>query len=383
MATDYLPDSIRHRFAVFEHQTYLNSCSQGALSDRVRAAYDDYLASLEHEGSNWDHWVGKQERVRELLARLLGVTAAEIAVTASASAGVNAVHSAFDFTTGRSKVVTTDAEFPTIGQIWHAQERRGLDVVHVPRSPDGSLALEQFDKAVDDDTALVSVTDICFRDGARSDLAPIIELAHGRGAYVLVDTFQSVGALPIDLSALGADFVVGGMLKYLLGSPGAAFLFARADTTDALVPFHTGWFAAADVFAMKVHGYEPAADARRFTAGTPAIPSLYAAEAGLGLMLDIGVPETAEHVRGLVGQLRSGVAEIGGTVVTPSAPGSYGPMLAVAATDDHAYVDALGAEGVVVSCRSGNVRISPHCYNTAADVDTALAALHKHRRLLR
>lgn len=375
-------DRIRHRFSVFEHVTYLNSCSQGALSDSVRAAYADYLASLEYHGSRWDHWVEKQESVRGLVAQLLGATPAEMAVTASASAGVNAVASAFDASSSRNTVVVTDAEFPTIGQIWHANERRGFNVVHVPRAVDRTLPLEHFDKVIDDTTALVAVTDVCYQDGARTDLAPLIELAHSRGAYVLVDVFQAAGALPIDVATLGADFVVGGMLKYLLGSPGTAYLYARADRTEGVVPVDTGWFAANDIFAMKVDGYEPAGDARRFEAGTPGVPSLYAAEAGLRLMLEIGVDATAEHVADLTAQLRAGVAEMGGTVVTPPPPRS-GPMVAVAATDDDAYVAALGAEGVVVSNRAGNVRISPHCYNTAADIDTILTALRKHRHFLR
>lgn len=378
-----LPGRFRDRFAVFDRLTYLNSCSQGALADPVRVAYDDYLRSLEEHGSRWDLWVERQERVRALLARLLNVDTSEIAVTSSASAGVSALAGAFDYAGGRSTVVTTDAEFPTIGQIWHAQARRGARVVHVPTAPDHTVPVEHFEKVIDDDTAIVSVTDVSFTTGARTDLAPVVELAHSRGAYVLVDAYQSVGSLPLDLTALDVDFMVGGTLKYLLGSPGVAFLFARSRRTDDLVPVSTGWFAAADIFAMNAHGYEPAKDARRFEAGTPAIPSLYAAEAALELVLEVGVADSAVHVAALVDQLRSGVREIGGTVVTPADPRRHGALLTVAATDDQAYVDALEAEGVVASCRAGNVRISPHFYNTAADVDVALGALRRHRHLLR
>ncbi|MFW6205220.1 MAG: aminotransferase class V-fold PLP-dependent enzyme [Actinomycetota bacterium] len=378
-----LPGRLRHRFPVFDRLTYLNSCSQGALADTVRSAYDDYLRSLEEHGSHWDHWVGRLERVRTLLAALLNVTPSEVAVTASASAGVSALASAFDFERGRSTVVTTDAEFPTIGQIWHAQRRRGARVVHVPTAADHTLPLAGFERAIDDDTAIVSVTHISYTTGARTDLGPLIDLAHSRGAYVLVDAYQSVGSVPIDAAALDADFVVGGTLKYLLGTPGVGFLVARSGRTDDLVPTSTGWFAASDIFAMRVHGYEPATEARRFEAGTPAVPSLYAAEAGLELMLDCGVAETAGHVNGLVAQLRAGIGELEGTVVTPDGDGRHGALVAVAATDEQAYVDALHREGVVVSSRAGNVRVSPHCYNTSADIDAALAAFAKHRHLLR
>ena len=374
-------DEVRHRFPVFEHLTYVNSCSQGALADVVRAAYEDYLAGLEHEGSLWEHWVGRQERVRVDLATLLGASSAEVAVTTSASAAISAVASGLDLSGGRDGVVTTDLEFPTVGQIWHAQERRGARVHHVRSEPDHSLLLERFDEAIDDRTAIVSLTHVCYRNGARTDLEPIIAMARERGAYVLVDAYQSAGALPLDMTSLDADFLVGGALKYLLGSPGVGFLYARAGRTDAVVPTTTGWFADRDVFRMQIEAYDPAPDARRFEAGTPAVPSLYAAAAGVELMLEIGVERTAAHVETLLQQLREGVERLGGTVVTPEA--AHGPMLAVASTDDAAHVAALGQERVVVSNRDGNVRISPHCYNTAEDVDAVLAALRTTRSLLR
>jgi selenocysteine lyase/cysteine desulfurase len=374
-------DEVRHRFPVFEQVTYVNSCSQGALSDAVRGAYEEYLAGMEAEGSLWETWVDRQERVRGDLATLLGAAPAEVAVTTSASAALSAVASGLDFTSGRDRVVTTDLEFPTVGQIWHAQERRGAQVEHVRSEADHTLSLQRFDEAVDDRTAVVSLTHVCYRNGARTDLEPIIALARERGAYVLVDAYQSAGALPLDVATLDADFVVGGVLKYLLGSPGVGFLYARAGRTDGVVPTATGWFAARDVFAMDASAFDPAPDARRFEAGTPAVPSLYAAAAGIELMLEIGVERTAAHVETLLQALREGVEGLGGTVVTPEA--AHGPMLAVASTDDAAHVAALGRERVVTSNRDGNVRISPHCYNTAEDVDAVLAALHAHRSLLR
>ena len=376
-----LPDAIRHRFPVFENLTYINSCSQGALSDVVRAAYHDYLAGLEREGSLWEHWMGRQEIVRAQLATLLNAAPSEIAVTTSGSAAVSAVASAFDFGGTRNKVVTTDLEFPMIGQIWHAQERHGAEVVHVPTDPDNTIPLGRFAAAIDDRTAAVSITGVCYRNGAALDLKPIIDLAHSRGALVLVDAYQGVGAIPLDVEELGVDFLSGGCLKYLLSSPGVGFLYARAATTAALRPTVTGWFAARDIFAMDIHSYDPATDARRFESGTPAVPSLYAAAAGISLMLEIGVANSWSHVEGLLAQLRAGIADIGGTVVTPTA--QHGPMLAVATTDEHAAVAALGQDGVVVSSRDGNVRISPHCYNNSADVEAVLASLHRHRQLLR
>lgn len=370
----------RHRFPIFEHTTYINSCSAGALADTVKKSYDTYLSTLELEGSAWNSWVERQERVRVLLAQLLNVTSTEIAVTTSATAGVNSVMSALDFTKGRNKIVTTEHEFPTIGQILHAQEGRGAKVVHVAADSENVFDIESFMEAIDDETALVSITQICFRNGALTDLDPIIEIAHDRGALVLVDAYQGIGSLPLDLSTCKADFVVGGALKYLLGAPGAGFLFARASTTAQLNPTITGWFAARDIFAMNIHSYDPASDARRFEAGTPSVPSLYPTAAGLDIILEIGVDRIFDYVSGLHEALREGISAMGGRVVTPKS--WHGAMLAVASKNEFAHVSALEGERVITSSRDGCVRISPHFYNNMDDVERTLVALRKHATLL-
>jgi selenocysteine lyase/cysteine desulfurase len=132
---------------------------------------------------------------------------------------------------------------------------------------------------------------------------------------------------------------------------------------------------------MDIYSFDPAKDARRFESGTPVVPSLYAAEAGLTFLLDVGVQAAWEVSSALHDQLRAGITDLGGHVVTPL--DHHGPMIAVAATDDHALVDGLATDGVVVSCRDGNVRISPHFYNTTGDIERALESLHRHRHLLR
>lgn len=370
----------RDEFPVFARRTYVNSCSQGALSVSVRHAYEDYMHGLAEFGSLWEAWVGVQERVRALLARTFHADAEDVAITASASAAVSAIATCFDFASGPRKIVTTSLEFPTIGQIWHAQERRGAEVIHVPAEPDHRLPVERVDAAIDADTAIVSITHVCYRNGAMVDVAAIIDAAHAKGVPVLVDAYQTAGALPIDFQALGADFLVGGVLKYMLGSPGVGFALVNPQRTSELVPLTTGWFAARDVFAMDIYSYDPAKDARRFESGTPVVPSLYAAEAALNFLLEVGVESAWEVSAGLHDQLRAGVTNLGGRVVTPS--DLHGPMIAVAARDDHALVDALADDGVVVSCRDGNVRISPHFYNTTGDVERVIESLHRHRHML-
>jgi selenocysteine lyase/cysteine desulfurase len=377
-----LPARVRHRFPVFEHRVYINSCSQGALSDSVREAYRRYLDDWDEHGAPWEYWVGRLEAVRSAIAQLVNAAEDEIAVTTSVSAGVSALASGLDFGDGRDTVVVSDFEFPTIGQIWHAQERRGVRVVHVPAEADGTIPLERFESAIDERTALVAVTHVCFRNGGRLDVAGVSSLAHERGALCLVDAYQTVGSLPVDVRALGCDFLAAGVLKYLLGSAGLGFLYCRRELIERIAPTATGWFADRDIFEMDIHDYSPAASARRFEAGTPPVPSTYAAIAGIELMEEIGIPETEAHVRELNAILRDGLDDLGARVVTPREPEHSGALVCVRSGDVDALVAALADEGIVTSSRDDNLRISAHCYNTAGDVEAVLAALGRNRSLL-
>jgi selenocysteine lyase/cysteine desulfurase len=377
-----LPNSIRARFPILERLVYLNSCSQGALSHAVRESYRRYLDDWDDRGSPWDYWVEKAEAARATFARLVGAEPDEVAVTTSLSAGVSALASGLDFGGPRSKVVLSDYEFPTIGQIWHAQEGRGARVVHVPPSGDGTIPLERFAQAIDDETLLVSITHVSYRTGSMLDVAEITSLAHERGALVLLDAYQTVGSLPVGVEALGVDFLAAGVLKYLLGSAGLAFFYCRRELVEQAWPTATGWFADREIFAMDHTDYSPSPTARRFESGTPPIPSIYAGIAGMELMLEIGISETRAHVQGLNRRLLEGLDDLGARVVTPRDPERRGALVCVRSTDAPALVAALQRDGIVTSERDSSLRISPHCYNADEDVDAVLAALARHRFLL-
>jgi selenocysteine lyase/cysteine desulfurase len=368
-----LPDRIRHRFPIFERLVYINSCSQGALSDAVRDSYEAYLRDWEEKGAPWEYWVEREDAARAAFAGLVGAEPDEVAVTTSLSAGVSALASGLRYAR-RSKIVTTELEFPTVGQIWHAQESRGARVVHVP--------LEEFEQAIDEDTAVVSITHVSYRTGEMIDVKEVVRLAHERGALVLLDAYQSAGSVPIDVRDLGVDFLAAGTVKYLLGSAGLAFFYCRRELFERAWPTATGWFADQDIFAMDIHDYSPASTARRFQAGTPPVPSIYAGIAGIELIQSIGIEETREHVLSLNAHLVAGVDEIGGTVVTPTRRDRHGALICVKSTDVVELVEALGRWGIVTSSRDGNVRISPHAYNSLEDIDLVLEALAANRELL-
>jgi selenocysteine lyase/cysteine desulfurase len=376
-------EALRKEFPVLQRKTYLNSGSYCALANEVRAAFNAYMEDRLLVGANWDVWVTKNESVRNLTATLLHASPDEIAVTASVSAGLNALASAIEFTGPRNKVVVSDFEFPTNAQIWHAQEPRGAKVVHVPRAADGYIPAEMFAKAIDEQTKLVAITHVCFRNGAKLDIPGIVRLARAKGAMVLLDCYQSVGSLDIDVKALDVDFAAGGMLKYLLGTAGIGFLYAKDSCVRSLVPTNSGWFAQADITAMDITANRPAPNARRFEAGTPPVVNCYAAEAGLKLLLKVGTPAIEKRNFALTRRCMERLEEIGWPSITPVQDARRGATVAVPSSDAARLQAELMKHDIVTSYRDDNVRASFHFYNNDDDVESFIAAMQELRGSLR
>jgi len=370
---------LRSRFPVLERKTYLNSGSYCALAETVKQAINNYMDDRLLVGANWDVWVMKNESVRSLMAQVLRAEADEIAVTASASAGINALASAFDFTGKRNKVVISDFEFPTNAQIWHAQEPRGAKVVHVHRDANGYIPLEHFEKAIDEETRVVAVTHVCFRNGAKLDIAGIVKLAHAKGAQVLLDCYQSVGSMTVDVKQFDVDFAVGGMLKYLLGTAGLGFLYVRKELIPALTPTNSGWFAQANIAAMDITANRPSPTARRFEAGTPAVVNCYAVEAGLKIILEVGTAVIEERVKYLTRLYMDRLEEIEWPSITPRADDRHGPMVCVRANQVAQLFGRLTEQDIVTSFRDDNLRATFHFYNNEKDVEAIVQALLGHR----
>jgi len=377
MTVDF--EALRSRFPVLERKTYLNSGSYCALANSVKDAINNYMDDRLLVGANWDVWVMKNEAVRSLMAQVLRAQPDEIAVTASASAGINALASAFDFSGRRNKVVITDFEFPTNAQIWHAQELRGAKVVHVPRAPDGYIPLENFEKLIDEETQLVAVTHVCFRNGAKLDIPGIVRLAHARGAKVMLDCYQAVGSMTVDVKQLDVDFAVGGMLKYLLGTAGLGFLYVRKEWISSLTPTVTGWFAQENITAMDITANRPSHTARRFEAGTPAVVNCYAAEAGLKIILEVGTDAIEQRIQYLTRLCMDRLEEIGWPSVTPREDARHGPMICVRARQVAQLFGRLTEQDIVTSFRDDNLRATFHFYNSEKDVDTLVQTLLGHR----
>jgi selenocysteine lyase/cysteine desulfurase len=368
-------DALRKEFPLLERKTYLNSGSYCALAKNVKAAFEAYMEDRLLVGANWDVWVTKNESVRALVAELLHAAPDEIAVTASVSAGLNALASALQFSGARNKVIVSDFEFPTNAQIWHAQEPRGAQVVHVPRAADGYIPLENFAEAIDEKTQLVAITHVCFRNGAKLDIPGIVRLARAKGAKVLLDCYQSVGSLDINVKALDVDFAAGGMLKYLLGTAGLGFMYVRDACVKSLLPTNSGWFAQSDIGAMDITANRPAPSARRFEAGTPAVVNCYASEAGLKVLLGVGTPAVERRVYDLTRRCMQRLQEIGWPSITPTRDDRRGATVAIPSRASAQLCAQLMKRDIVTSSRDDNVRASFHYYNNEDDIESFVAAM--------
>ncbi len=370
-------ESARAHFPIFKNKIYLNSCSQGALSDAVEAALQAHIRSWHEDGSPWDRWVEEYEAARTAFARFISAAPEEIAVVTSASAGINSIASALDFGK-RRKVVMGEFEFPTMGQIWLAQERRGAEIEFLD-AQNGEICPDCYARAIDDQTLIVPLTHVCFMNGFRSEVVPIVKRAHERGALVMLDDYQDCGTRPIDVKALDLDFYVSGALKYLLCPSGIAFMYVRPELISSLTPTITGWFAQQNPFAFDVKHFDPSTTARRFETGSPSLPHAYAATAALKLLDDFGREKTAQHIKVLTRALSDGARDLKIKVKTPAE--SVGPLVVLQMKDADAMVKKMAAENIVVSNRMDGLRVSFHLYNTLDDVHAILGRLEKNRTL--
>ncbi|MDI7248653.1 MAG: aminotransferase class V-fold PLP-dependent enzyme, partial [Bacillota bacterium] len=260
----------REEFPILRDIIHVANCSHSPQSRHVRQAIDSYLENWKTVGMDWDYWMEEVYRAKVEFARLVGASPEEIAVSTSVSEAVASVASALRVVGDRKKVVATEAEFPTVGHVWLAHQKYGYKVEFVPLRQ-GQLTLDDYERYIDEDTLVASVTHVYYQTGYKQDLAPVVELAHSRGALVLVDAYQSLGTCPLDVKALDVDFLASGNLKYLLGIPGIAFLYVKKELVPALKPAVTGWFGQENPFAFKVHYLDYARDARRFDTGTPPV----------------------------------------------------------------------------------------------------------------
>jgi selenocysteine lyase/cysteine desulfurase len=364
----------RSRIPLLTSLIPMNNCSQAPQTDATRAAAERYLESWNQSGMDWDAWVEEVQLAKSEFARLINASVDEIAVFSCVSEATSAVATAIDFSATRRKVVVTEAEFPTIGHVWLAQQRRGARVAWVPVR-DGMVDANAYDALADDETAIVSACHGYFLNGSMQDLAGLADRVHASGALLYVDAYQTLGTVPVDVRAIGVDFLAAGNLKFLMGVPGIAFLYVRRELIERLHPLTTGWFGRANPFAFQVKQLDWAASASRFDMGTPPVINAYVARAGMAIINEIGVDAIRRWLEVLGRRLIDGGRERGFTLHGTDDMARKTATTAFVVDDSHAVELTMRRRGIIPSARGPVIRLAPHFYNTMADVDTALDVL--------
>ncbi|MEU1603010.1 aminotransferase class V-fold PLP-dependent enzyme [Micromonospora matsumotoense] len=364
--------ALRAEFPLLETCVYLNNNSTGATPRGVERVLTDYWETLRGWRDDvWQGWHVGLDRYADSVAALLGAPAGSVVTDANLSTLLVRVLSCFDYRPPRDRIVTTDLEYPTVPFIGTAFRRYGarLDVVGTggPRFDQDAI-----EARVDERTLLVCVPQASFSSGATIDLPRLVARAHDVGALVVVDAFQTVGAVPLDVTALGVDIVLGGAHKWLCGA-GTAFLYVRPDLVERLAPAATGWQAGDRALTFRVStGW--AAGAQRFAGGTPYPLTSLISQVGLDLLAGVGIGAIRAHSLALTQRVLDRAAAAGIAVVSPTDPQHRGGVVCLDVPDGEAVKRRLAARNMICSWR-GWLRVGPHVYNTLDEVDAFMDAL--------
>jgi kynureninase len=369
----------RSEFPIFRDQIYLNTCSLGALGARTRNRVAGFLDLWQARGASawYDVWWEALGELRARYASLVRASAEEIALAPSISVAIATVAEALDYR-ARPRVVATSLDFPTVAYQWLAKRARGVELVVVESPDQVSVPVEAIARAVDDRTALVATSHVYFTSGAIQDIQAVAAAAHAKGALCLIDAYQSVGQVPVDVKAAGVDFLTAGGLKWLLGGPGIVFLYVRAELARRLAPTVAGWFGHRDQFAFDPRSLELHDDARRFELGTPALAAVYAQLGGLDYIDEIGVPAIRRASAALAEDLIAGARARGFQPKVAPRADQRSAIVMLPAADPAGAVRHLAAGGIIVDARPGHVRLSPFFYNVQDDHVSALERLAAH-----
>lgn len=370
----------RNSFPIFERTTYLNTCSLGALCRQSREAVEQFLELWEGMGASawYELWLGEIERLREGVASLFGCGVHEVALMPNVSAGLSAVASAFDYG-DRNRVVCAELDFPTVPYQWHARFRDGVEVVLAESSDGVGIPEETYENLLDDHTAFLALSHVFFTTGWAADLGRLSEMAHSEGALFLVDAYQSAGILPLSVKELDVDVLLTGGLKWLLGGPGIAYMYVREELHERLDPRTTGWFAVEGQFDFNPAERILRDDARRLEGGTPSPAAVYAARAGLDLVLEHGVEVLGSRTHALVNLLVVMASERGIEASLPQSKDRRSGIVILPDRDPASTVNALAGEGIIVDARPTGVRVSPYAYNTPRDIEKLLDTIVRIR----
>ena len=370
----------RPEFPILERTTYMISNSLGAMPRGVYDALKGYADTWATRGVRaWEEtWWMLAAEVGDEIGALMNAPKGSVSTHQNVTTCQAIVASCLDFSGKRNKVVYTDLNFPSVMYFWEAQRASGARV-HMVKTDDGiHVPTERLLDAIDENTLVVPVSHVIFRSSYINDAKAIIEKAHRVGAYVVLDTFQSLGTVPVDIQSLNADFATGGLLKWLCGGPGVGYLYVRPDLAPKLTPRLTGWHAHDQPFAFEPGPIRYTDSQYRFMNGTLHIPSLEAARPGVKIINEVGVDRIRTKSRRQTAKLIELADQHGWRVNSPRDPEQRGGTISIDMPDAPEVCRALLKRDILVDYRpKAGVRFSPHFYNTDEEIEVAINAVEE------
>lgn len=368
----------RREFPILGTCTYLVSHSLGAMPRKAAHYLQQFADEWSRRGVRAWHegWWEIGRETGNLLAPILGAAPDTISMHQNVTVAQGVIASCFAYDGPRRRIVMTDLEFPSNHYLFEGFRRYGAEIVRLPAPDPIRLDTERLLAAIDERTVLVPLSLVLFKSAFITDVRAVIEKAHRVGAHVILDVYQGAGTVPIRLEEWGADFAVGGSVKWLCGGPGAGYLYVRPDLAPTLQPTFVGWAAHESPFDFATGAIRYAHNPERFQSGTPNVPSLYSARAGYEIIGSIGVEAIRARSLLLTRRLMDGAAAAGFRLNTPGSDHERGGSVVVDVPDGAAVADELIRRGVIVDHRPGaGIRVAPHFYNTEEEIDRAITTL--------
>jgi kynureninase len=367
----------RHRFPILDRTNYLISNSLGAVPAATALCLQAYYEAWATRGVRaWEEgWWTMVSDLGDLVAPLIGARPGEVVFQPNVTTAHAVVLSAFNFSPRANRIVTDAMHFPSILYLLHQEERDGAEVVVVPSEDGVGVDTNRLVEAIDDATAIVCLSHVLFKSAYVHDIASIAEKSRRVGAITIIDGYQAVGAIPVDVRSLGIDIYIGGCLKWLCGGPGAAFLWADPGVRRRLEPRLTGWMAHRQPFAFDA-SLVRRDDAWRLLHGTPNIPALYAARPGLEIVHQAGGDAIrAKSVR-QTRRLLDLADRHGSRCTTPRDPARRGGTVAIDVENGYEVSRSLKSLDILCDYRPGaGIRLSPHFYTRDRELDDAVEAI--------
>lgn len=379
--TDFANDPLltfRDRFPILSKSTYLVSNSLGAMPATTADRLAEYAESWNTLGVKaWaDRWWQLPIEVGNIVAPLIGAPSGSVAMVPTVSQAQAMIISALTYTPERNEIVMTALDFPSVRYVTDAlAPKLGARVTVVPTDDGLSIDAQRVVDAITAQTKIVAISHVLFKSAYIMDIAPVVAKAHAVGALVLLDAYHAVGVIPVDVVALGVDFYMGGVLKWLCGGPGGCFLWVSPGQSAALRPVLTGWQAHQRPFAFE-SSLAPAEGAWRWLGGTPTVPALYAAIDGPTIIGEAGLPAIRAKSQRQTARLIALADARGFSVHAPRDPERRGGTVAFDVPNGPAVAQALLSRDIVIDYRPGaGIRVAPHFYTTDEELEAAVTAI--------